>query len=123
MEDVHESVFALHYLGLVAFAQGDAARAAQLSRQSLAFFRAARMPWPAIEVLTVLALGEPTEASSLLEEALGRARERAQPEEVVQVHLGLGELAWRQGKSAEARSQYAQGVQRMQGRVLIPRVK
>jgi predicted ATPase/DNA-binding CsgD family transcriptional regulator len=128
VDDVYGSAVSLHYLGLAAFAQGDTARAEYLSRQSLAFFRESGMPWLATEVLTVLAfellaLGEKIEASNLLEEALSYTGESANDEEMVQALFGLGQLAARQGNLAQARVQYEEAINKMQGRTLTPRVK
>jgi DNA-binding CsgD family transcriptional regulator len=127
-DDVWGSAVVLHYLGLVSFAQGDPASARQLSEQSLAYFRQLGMPYPATEVLVVLAhvllaLGEEAMASALLEEALSLVRRRANMEELARVLCGLGQLAARQGNLAQARALYEEGIERMQGKLLIPRIK
>lgn len=127
-DDVWGSAFTLHYLGLVAFAQGDPGQARRLSEQSLSSFRQLAMPWPATEVLAVLALevlalSEEDMARALLEEALSLVQQRANTEEMVRVLYGLGHLAWRQGNLTQARALFAESIKKIQGRMLIPRIK
>ena len=127
-DDVWGQAVALYFLGVVAFAQGDLMRVRRLSERSLALFRKLGMPMFATEVLAVLALalmnqGEEGVAGALLEEALALVQRRANTEEWVRVLYGLGQLAWRKGKLAQARALYEEAVTRMQGRVLIPRIK
>jgi predicted ATPase/DNA-binding CsgD family transcriptional regulator len=128
LEDAWGRAVALHYLGLTAFMLGELTSARRLSEQSLVSFRSLGMPYPATEVLAVLAcelmkLEEETLAGTLLEEAFSLVLQRENTEEWVRVFCGLGQMAWLQGDLAQACVWYEEGVKRMLNRVLIPRIK
>jgi ATP/maltotriose-dependent transcriptional regulator MalT len=118
----------LHYLGLTSYAQGQYTNARQFSEESLELFRMLGVPFFASEVMTILAyelaaLGEQARARSLLEEALIIARERENTEDLVRVLCGVGHLALLQDNLTEARSYFEEGIAKMQGRWLNPRIK
>jgi len=125
---VHVKAMDLHELGLIYYAQGQYTHAHQFSEESLELFRMLGVPFFASEVMTILAyelaaLGEQARARSLLEEALIIARERENTEDLVRVLCGIGHLALLQDNLTEARSYFEEGIAKMQGRWLNPRIK
>jgi tetratricopeptide (TPR) repeat protein len=103
-------------------------RARRMSEESVALMNKLGAPHGASEVMTILAyelvaLGELTDAGAWLEKALALVKERENTADLVRVLCGLGQLALRQDRLAEARSWFEKGVTKMQGRWLIPRIK
>lgn len=66
---------------------------------------------------------ERREVEALGEEAQAVALETGNTEDLARVLWGLGHLALRQGNLAEARGMYMNCVKRIQGKLLIPRLK
>jgi predicted ATPase/DNA-binding CsgD family transcriptional regulator/tRNA A-37 threonylcarbamoyl transferase component Bud32 len=119
---------ALHYLAFICCTQGRYRRARQLSEESFGLIGMLGTPYATSEIMTLLAyelvmLGEETRARALLEEALAVAREGESPTDVARVLWGSGYLALRQGNLTEAGAWFEESVTKMQGRVLIPRIK
>lgn len=128
VDEIWGRTAALNYLGLTYYAQGQYTRARGLSEESVALMNKLGAPYGASEVMTILAyelvaLGELADAGAWLEKALVLAKERENTEDLVRVLCGLGHVALRQDRLAEARSWFEEGVTKMQGRWLIPRIK
>ncbi|HEX6553600.1 MAG TPA: LuxR C-terminal-related transcriptional regulator [Ktedonobacteraceae bacterium] len=104
------------------------ARARRLSEESLALFRMLGVPMFALKAMTIhayelMVLGEETSARARLEEVLALAQERENIEDLARMLGGLGHLALRQGRLAEARAWFEKSITKMQGRWLVAPTK
>jgi len=105
----------LHILGWASYCQGAYAAARRLSEESVALFRRLGNPGFTAKALTILAsevtaLGEEAMAASLLEEALALGEQGENREDLARTLCALGRLDLRQGKLAQARMRYGEGV-------------
>lgn len=128
VDEIWGKALALHYLAFICCSQSQYSQARQLSEESLGLIRMLGTPYGTSEVMTLLAyelmmLGEETPARALLEEAQAVASERESPTDIARVLWGSGSLALREGNLTEARACFEECITKMQGRMLIPRIK
>ena len=118
----------LYFLGWVAYEQGDYMTAHQRCEQSVALFRTLGKPIFLVDALIIqananLALGEKEAGRTLLSEALALGKVSESEEDKVRALYGLGHLALREQKLAEAYTLFEQSIMWFKGRWLLPRSK
>ncbi len=118
----------LYFLGWAAYAQGDYETARWRCEESIALFRTLGKPVFSVEALIIqanaeLALGKKEVARALLEEALAFGKESESEDDIARALYGLGHLALREEKLADASTLYEQGIMMLKERWLMPRIK
>jgi len=125
--DIWSTAVNLHYLGWVATVHGEYTSALSLSEESVVCFKTLGNPMYLIEALIVLAfehamLGDENKSSSLLEEALDLSRAQESWEDISRTFWGMGHIALRQNKPAQAREMFKQSIQTLREGVIFPRL-